>query len=575
MVDVDEKNKKRNGVIRQWYVLVNLLCLAGGGYFLMLPILGMDAPKHSTIIAAHFFVSLAANCAAIWSLSNNAERFERNQSLQYFCFIKIAPAAIGGVNLGLAWVSISNFDHTILWTLSFAIPGFSLLLHFFREKPKSEPEGFSKEIGLKEGETDGESQNILHSLFLMTAIPVLYFGALTVIGAIALTYFVFIRGVIFQGVITPHSLLTEVFSKFLEGMTPTLIGIAVAMFIIYGAISAIVALVSFITARRGEKFYASFSKEQEGLAGEVEKAVYSFIDSYEDTNIAYSVGAIFFVITMIALMVGVFFLEPLSQNLVEGLRTKEFDLYIYHDDFGLGALLAVFTSIFITTSIFYAIFSLSKDGAISSYLDPQNRPYQGNHHFLIRRDISRGIITSEKPFDVKTYLYRRYIGQSLYIYGTTIFLTCVTLSFVTLDRMSYSIYTENVIEHSSYWSLGSDIYEYSSVDRIELTCKIYDSEDGLSLIYAIQLKDGPGLRVIDLDTPREFQTKLNEQLPIWENIHQKLKMHATPVTEKYFNPIGKKDAISQFEPSVCTRELNQLVNAETAKRILEIMMPAR
>ena len=100
MVDVDEKNKKRNGVIRQWYVLVNLLCLAGGGYFLMLPILGMDAPKHSTIIAAHFFVSLAANCAAIWSLSNNAERFERNQSLQYFCFIKIAPAAIGGVNLG-------------------------------------------------------------------------------------------------------------------------------------------------------------------------------------------------------------------------------------------------------------------------------------------------------------------------------------------------------------------------------------------------------------------------------------------------------------------------------------------
>lgn len=414
----------------------------------------------------------------------------------------------------------------------------------------------------------------ISALFQAGTVPLMFltFGA-------GYMYYLYLNEAYFEGNVWPLERIPKIAFGYIEGVAPQMIGITIAIAVLFGSMGLWQAFVSWRRKNIQPDIDRDLSDTELNLIKECTARLESYVKALK-TSIWLKSFSWLFLLVILVVVVGGILLVVTQEFGIGGEwyvadRTSGFEWFLYEDGLGAADFLLVLDAT-LAACFFWAWIARRSPGyqeynVIEAKV--QNRKdldVLGDLRADIALDVRKRLITHLEDFDPSDYLQWKYRGYDKWINATFIGSLIITLPFWYLDRRDYVLFTPDYIEHVGYWNGDVTRTGYGDTISVGITCHLND-KDNIQLRYKLLLPEEIEVAVVDVSNRRDLKQQVPSVLQAWQTIDAYMR---DANISRYYGRVRATAEVdpSRYTPNACMKEIaNRLSYAEAEKvmRILE------
>lgn len=441
-------------------------------------------------------------------------------------FAAFASAALGFSNIVLAGKALMQIDARRLWIIALAAPGALGVWNVFwhiaslqevnaaaaraAPSPEDDEEAVAAEVAAAESiPAPWATLRDYWRTALLYAL--LYTGAIALI-ILAFFYHRVAEAALFKDWFVGWSAMANGLRNAMVAGAPALIPVPLVLLLIIGGQGVFKAIGQALDLASHPDADRALTPEETGLIRDAWLELEGFLkDLPKRSDISFVYWSLIFLLFAglaagyaLSFKGGGFGALPFQQE-----RTAGLDWYIYRDTLGFAEVLAIFDFIFFIWSSFMIVGLIWPDLAMHSDIESkkQSAPHR-DLRIVLRRAVARGVrlhaIGDIETFDPKSFLMKSWRGMTNWVVGATLLLITATAGIWYLDRMDYTLISEDYIMYTDYWTSAEHRAGYESIIAIETSCD-RDEDNNLNAGYSFIFDEGRRIEVASYSTPREFQ----------------------------------------------------------------------
>ena len=492
-------------------------------------------------------------------------------------FLNTALYGVMAVNAILVGVYIFDFDVNRLWIVSLLAPA----LLAWRVQEQLDAHGAARDEHLTAENDDELSDAEVYSEITRKSPMQALRGGLgdlkwqliviictVLVIVIGFIYYYYLSAAFLDGDVWSFNRINRVISASVEGMLPTIIGLVVAVTLIFGSISLWNAFSKWRLKQQQDDIDRQLTDYEVGLIEHCTQVLEDYVANRQYPSIVKYVYWLV-VLGWFAVMAGSIFLmiigDGLGASLFKPDRVEGLGWFIYVDGIGVAEVLIVFILIVGYFALFSHLFRNWTDLTEHNLLKAKTEHYDsdellGKLREDLAMDVRKYIITSKASFDPAAYLKSRAKSYGKWMNITTGALLFITICFWVLDRRDYELITEDYVQYTDYWTGEQTQIPLSSIRGIRITCKA-NEKDNLDIGYGLVVDDDTKINIVT--NGREANERL-DNLEYLDEILDRLGIEKIAASNKKFPNL--------FDAEECADQLSNR-DSPIRNRLLNVFKP--
>lgn len=505
---------------------------------------------------------------------------------------RLPLGALGGVSLMLALNALTLFKTDLHWVMGLAIPGIAGVWTFFAY------DDFRKKAALADQEetapgvfpttTEKEKNHAasaaaasnpspsrtFNAYFLSGVAQASYLSSIIITIGLGTYYYTILKSAFIDGVFKGWGSPTRIFEIIWEAAGASVIAVAVTLVGLFTLMG--VGIASWQALRRSSK--AGYDRELSdaelrtiSIASEKMRA---YLEQEKNTRLA-AVAYWTVILGFVALMLGSIFLflgdEGWGSSLFVAQRTEGLNWYIYRDEVGVAEVIFVFTLIFLYFTAAMGVGIFWREFGEYGYLlsKQQSGDVIAQLETAIAEEVRKGVIKENDAFDPSEYLWSANRTMTSYFGVAAVLLAVINIGFWYLDRMSYTLISEEGIVYTDYWTTKTHKAGYDEIEAIEVSCRI-DDEDDLIVRYGFLLNTQRSVTAVNYNSPKLFRNNLTADLKNWVRADSLARQQGAMVRSNMLTPwVGKPSP--RYNEEDCRLGLQEYFDKETTESVMRLL----